>query len=119
MMDAVHARCDDQPNQASFEPERQSKVGMMEDDRRQRCLLPHVQYPWPDSDQQDLRDTPGNGQSKLAEVEAQRRRGVKIQIDVMHDVEAPEHVCSVEEHMPEIQRIVEQHQPEQHLQPAR
>jgi len=86
----VHARGDDDPAQTSLDIEWQLPIRMMEEDRGEQAHLPDRQRQWRRADRDDLRDPPRCRQRELANVEADRRRCVQVEVDVMNRVESPE-----------------------------
>src|SRR4051794_22254637 len=108
-MDAVQPRRYDQPRQRRFDAAGQPQVGMMEDDRREQQPLPQVQRLRPYPDQPDLRGAPWRRQTQFAEMEPHGGGGVEIEVDVMYLVEAPEPADAMRQDVPQVQRVIEQH----------
>src|SRR5207248_1273385 len=67
------------------------------------------------ADHEHLRRAPGDRDDELRAVEAERRRGVEVAIDVVDQVEAPEPGDAMGEHVPDVERVVHEHEGERHL----
>jgi hypothetical protein len=91
VVDAVHAGRDDQRHEAALQPERQAQVGMVEEDADEQEGLPDRQRPRRHADEGHLRRAIRHRRRHLGEVEAQGGRGVHVEVDVMHLVQAPQH----------------------------
>jgi hypothetical protein len=83
VVDAVHARRDDDHRQPPFCVDRQCEVAVMKQDRQEQRLLVHVKCLAVDAKQQRLRRAEPRGQRQLAEMEPDARRAVEIAIEVM------------------------------------
>jgi hypothetical protein len=77
-------------------------------DGHQRQGLPGRQRQGCGADQAHLRGAPGRREHHLDEVKPQRRGGVEIEVGVMDPVKAPQQRHLVGQHVPYIQRVVEQ-----------
>lgn len=108
VMDAVHARRDEEGQQTALPPRGQAHIGMMEEDAGDEPGLPEEVSGRREADEQDLRRAPGNGREQFAEVEAERGGGVEIEIDVMDKVESPEERHAMREDVPEVHGVVHQ-----------
>ena len=91
----------------------------MEQDLNQGGRLPHGKGQRRDTDQDDLGGAPRNREDHLAEVETQGGRRVQVQIDMMHQVKAPEERNLVNQNVPDVQQVVLEHDGERNFEPAR
>ena len=89
MMDAVQARRDDKKTEPALKRERQTRVRVMKENREQETRLPDGERERRDADEQDLRGAPDGGDADLAEVKAQSRRSVEVEVYVMRGVKTP------------------------------
>src|SRR5713226_3569719 len=91
----------------------------MEQDRREEDRLPQPQRLRIDADEDHLRSAYRDRQRQLSEVKAQRRRGVEVAIDVVHEMESPEERNAMTRPMPPPQRVVEKDDGEERFDPPR
>ena len=118
VVDAVHARRHEEPVEAPLGRDRQAHVRVVEHDRDERRGLPGREGERRHADQHHLRDAPPDRDHDLGEVEAQRRRGVEVEVHVVHDVKPPEERHAVREHVPAVERVVHEHDGEQEMEPG-
>src|SRR2546423_4043955 len=106
MMNAVHARRDDEPHEHALHVERQAHVRVMKEDRAEEDRLPQPQRMRIDADDDHLHGANGNRKQQLTEMEPQRRRRIEIAIDVMDKMETPEERDAMIRPMPPPQRVI-------------
>jgi hypothetical protein len=119
VMDAVHARRDDDAHEDALHRHRQAHVCVMKKDRYEEDGLPEPQGLRIDADEEHLRGAHRNRQCQLAEIETQSRRRIQIAIDVMDEMKAPEKRDAMAGPMPPPERVIHQHDGEGDFQPAR
>src|SRR6516162_9749864 len=90
MMNAVHARRDDHPDERALEPHRESQVRVMEKDRDEEQELPGQIPAGMNAEHDDLSGAIGDREHQLARMEAQGRRGVQVVVNVMDEMKPPE-----------------------------
>lgn len=84
-MNTVHPRRDDHAHEHALHRKRQTHVRVVEQDRGEEDRLPQPQRPRIDSDDDHLHGSNRNREQQLAEVKAQRGRGLEVAIGVMDD----------------------------------
>src|SRR5207245_2098597 len=77
-----------------------------EEGRDEERRLPDREGERGHADHEHLRRAPGDRDDEFRAVEAERRRGVEVAVDVVDQVEAPEPGDAVGEHVPEVERVV-------------
>src|SRR6516165_437392 len=113
-MDAVHPRRHDNGVQEMLGVGRQLEVAVMKDDREHEQLLPEAQRAVIDAKQGHLQRPEPGSHRELAKMKSDTGRRIEIEIDVMNGVEAPEERRAMVDPVPEIERVVEQQEAEEH-----
>src|SRR6185436_1938551 len=108
VMDAVHARRDDETHEPPLDRARQLDVSVMEEDRREEDQLPDPNGVRRGAEDRDLRGAVERRDGVLAEVKAERRRRVEIVVDVMDEVKSPEESDAMTREVPPPERVVEE-----------
>src|ERR1017187_6120742 len=80
----------------------------MEQDGYEQQRLPQGVIANRSADDSDLRGTERDGEQHLAEVKAERRGRVAIEVYVMRQVEAPQERDLVGQHVPDVESVVEE-----------
>ncbi len=108
VVDAVHARGDDDAAQAAVPLGRQFNIRVMEQDGDEQQGLPKGVVANRSADQRYLQCAEWDGKQQFAEVEADGRGGIAVEIDVMRQVKSPQQRDLVRQHVPDVKRVVEQ-----------
>ncbi|GAC1347983.1 MAG: hypothetical protein NVSMB23_28160 [Myxococcales bacterium] len=119
VVDAVHARRDEQEAQRPVEGERQPHVRMVELRGDEQRGLPGEERRDVDPDDRDLQRTEGHREQQLARVEPQGGGRVEVLVQVMGRVEPPEERNAVVREVPGPEAVIEQDDPHADAQPAR
>src|SRR5207248_1097329 len=90
MMDAVHARRDNELAKPALHFHRQLDVGVMKHHLQQSQHLPGSQRLRRNAEDNNLSGTPGDRENHFSEVEADGGRGIQVEIDMMSSMKAPE-----------------------------
>jgi hypothetical protein len=87
----------------------------MEEDVYEENRLPDPECGDIGADDDDLKPAIADREQHLAEVEAERGRGVHVAVGVVHEVEPPQQRDFVIQPVPDPQRVVEEHNRERDL----
>ena len=90
MMNAVHARRDDDQVQNPFDVNRQPPVGMMKECRGLRVMKNEHQHHGCDAEDHHCERKKSDGKNHLAKVKSRRSAYIEIEIGVMHVMKPPE-----------------------------
>src|SRR4029453_13082757 len=90
MMNAVHARRDDNQIQNAFELDWQSPVGMMKEGCGLKCDEKTEEHYRSDAEDHHCKRKKSDGKNHLAEMEPRSRAHVEVEIGMMHVMKSPE-----------------------------
>ena len=108
VVDAMHARGDDESDEESLESQWQSRVRVVKQDRDDQERMIDPDRDRRRSDDDHLQDPPSDREGVLSKVEPKRRGGVHVAVDVVHEMEPPKEWNQMVDPVPVPQRVVQE-----------
>ena len=117
MVNAVHARRDQQYAQEPFEADWESQVAMVKEHLRLKGQLVNCKGPRRDADKRYLNHAKGARECDLAKMKSKSRRDVQFWVSMVNVVKAPEERCAVVGEMPVVEGQVHEQKTSGQLKP--
>ena len=109
VVDAVHAGRCQHASEDALEPERQADIAVMKQHRQKEATLPEFERPRTGTGGQHLQDAIRGRDRHVGGVEAERGGAIKVEVDVVDQVKAPQDRQFMGQDVPEIHAVI-QHQ---------
>src|SRR6266511_2830504 len=119
MMDAMHSGRDEYARDYALDADGKFHIRVVKQNRDEERVLPQRQGVWCHANGDNLRRSPWDRHRQLAEMKSQCGRRIQIEVDVVHEMKPPQPRYSVYEHVPHVQRVIEQDDSERDVQRSR